>query len=140
MRLEYHSLGSRRFLQRCTEVTSPPFHGFLQFPFVALDRIVRLLELQQQLRSQFEFCHLERLGDEIVDAGFNRAESILLAVEPGQHDDRQGQKLRVLADALSHLEPVQVWHSRIQEDQVDIEPQLGECLEPVASDFRLIAQ
>src|SRR5512132_3951720 len=61
---------------------------------------------------------VERLGEEVVGAGFKATHDTLVVLDRRDHDHRDVAQRRVGLDPLQHLDPVETWHLDIEEDEV----------------------
>ena len=87
---------------------------------------------------------LERLGDEVVGAGADRADRRLEAAERGDHDDRHVGPIG--DDALAQLEAVHALHVEVGDDDVEVllveqprAPRLAEVFHVTTNPRRVIA-
>ena len=78
-------------------------------------RLLRLCTPQCGAGPCEQFLHPERLGDEIIRAGVERGDLVLLGVPHGEHDHRD---LAEGSDPADHLGAVEVGQAQIQQHQV----------------------
>jgi hypothetical protein len=80
------------------------------------------LTQQEQVRERTtdrdrQRVELDRLDDEVIGAGPDRADGIVERAMPGDHD---GEDVGVaLPDLLAQLEPVEIRHVNVGDDHVD---------------------
>ena len=127
-------------LQRGAQAGRPLRDGFLEVRLVALQRILRLLHLQQRGGPDAELGLVYGLGDEIVGARLDGAQPVLAADHRGDHDHGHVAGVRILADAPAHFVAVESGHDDVEQNEVGAEPQLRERLDAVARGFRLVPQ
>ena len=60
----------------------------------------------------------ERLSDVIDTAGLKPADDLRRLGEPGHEDNRNACKLRQALHSPACLEPVELWHDGVQENEV----------------------
>ena len=84
---------------------------------------------QRPFHASQEFDRVERLDDVVVRP--RRKPQDLVGGEGlrGQHDDAGGRRSRITTQALGHLEPIELRHHHVEEDQVRTE--LDGLVEPL---------
>ena len=90
-------------------------HGFFQRFAVVLRFEVQQPHFQNIVNARPKFGHIERLADEILGAGFERAQ--LVARLRGDHQDRQIAVAFDLLQPFHHLESIHAGHLEIEQDQ-----------------------
>ena len=92
-----------------------------------LQRAVRLLELgverldpQQRAHPRQQLGLVDRLGEEIVGAGFDALDTLFAGVECGDHHHRQDPPGGSFADAPAHLVAGHARHHDVEQDQVGL--------------------
>ena len=83
---------------------------------VVLELLVQQPHFQHVVDARLDLDQIERLADEILGAGLQRAQ--LVAGLRGEHDDRQIAVGVVRLQAFHHLEAVHARHLQVEQDQV----------------------
>jgi hypothetical protein len=83
---------------------------------------------QQRVQARSDLRERERLDHVVVGAGLQAADAVVDLVARGEHADRHF--VAGLAQALEHLEAVEVGHAQVQEDDGGVHP--GGRFEPGA--------
>ena len=91
-------------------------HRLLELLAVVLEPLVQQPHLQHVVDARPHFDQVERLADEILRAGLQRAQ--LVARLGGDHEHRQIAVRVVGLEAFHHLESVHAGHLQIEQDQV----------------------
>ena len=107
---------------------------------IALHLVLRLLHLQKRCRAHAQLGFVDRLGDEVVRAGFDRVQPMLPRLERRHHDDGHVAPGRILADAPAHVEAVEPRHDDVEEHEIDAELKLGEPFDAVARRLDFVPQ
>ena len=81
-----------------------------------LELLVQQPHLQHVVDARLDFDQIERLADEILRAGLQRAQ--LVTRLGREHDDREVAVGIVRLEALHHLESIHAGHLQIEQDQV----------------------
>ena len=131
MREVLQPLRFRHLLERGAQARGALPDQLFEMRLLTLQRILRVLELQQRRGANPELGLLDGLGDEIVGAGLDRRQPIVAAGHRGQHDDGNVGANRVVAKPAAHLEAVQAGHHQIEQHEVDAEMNLGEAFDAV---------
>ena len=80
--------------------------------------VVVALDPQRGTRRAQQLALVERLGQEVVGAGLDRALDLLLVAAGGDHHDRQEGRRGRLADPPAHLVAVDAGHHDVEQDEV----------------------
>src|SRR5689334_9953840 len=75
-------------------------------------------ERQVSADAGHQFGVVERLGDVVHAAAFQRANNQALVVCRGKEDDGNLRPIRVLANAAANLEAVHLRHEQVEQDEV----------------------
>ena len=94
----------------------PFLHRLLQHLVVVLELLVQQPHFQHVVDARLDFDQVERLADEILGAGLQRAQ--LVAGLGGDHEDRKVAVGIVGLEAFHHLESVHAGHLQVEQDQV----------------------
>ena len=76
------------------------------------------LEPRQRAHARDQRQLGNRLGQEIVGAGFEPAHAVGRLVERGDHDHRNVMRCRVGLEPAAHFEPVHVRHHHVEQDEI----------------------
>ena len=76
------------------------------------------LQPRQRAHARHQHDVGDRLGEEIVGAGFQPAHAVGGAVERGDHHDGNEMRRRVRLQPAAHLEAVHVGHHDVEQDDV----------------------
>jgi len=113
-------------------------HRLLQEGLIPPKRVPGFLRLQQRRQTDSEFCQVDRFGDKVICARFDRTEPGLFAGQSRHHNDRDLVKIRIIANLFGHFEAVHSGHRRIQKYEVYLQLHLGQRFDSVPSTFRLV--
>ena len=101
---------------RSGQLSGPFLHRLFQHLAVILDFLVQQPHFQHVVDARQHFGQIERFADEILRAGFQRAQ--LVARLGGDHEDRKIAVRFDFLQAFHHLESVHAGHLQIEQDQV----------------------
>ena len=127
-------------LERGAQAGGALLDRLLEMRLMALQRVLRLLHLQQRGGPDAKLGFVDRLGDEVVGARLDRAQPIVAARHRGHHDHRHVAGVGILPDAPADLVAVHARHDDVEQHEVGAEPQLRERFDAVARRFRLVPQ
>jgi len=94
----------------------PFLHRLFQHLVVILEFFVQQPHFQHVVDACLDFDQIERLADEILCAGLQRAQ--LVARLGGDHQDRKVAVRIVGLEAFHHLESIHAGHLQVEQDQV----------------------
>ena len=134
------TLGLGHLVERLPQTRGPPLDDLFELRLGALERVQRVLHLQQRRRTDAELRLVDRLGDEVVGAGFDRKQAILPRRLRGDHDHRHIVTVGIPADAAAHFETVHGRHHHVEQHEVDVQAQFGESLDAVARRLGLVSE
>ena len=99
-----------------------------------------VLHLQQRRGTDAELGLVDRLGDEVVGAGFDRKQAVLPRRLRRDHDHRHIAAVGIPADAAAHFEAIHRRHHHVEQHEVDVQAQFGEPLDAVARRLGLVSE
>ena len=108
-------------VERLAQARRPLLDHLFEARLVGFQGVLRLFHLQQRRRTDAELGRVDRLGDEIVGSGLDRAQSILSAHHRGDHDYGNIAAGRIPADATTNLKTIEARHHDVEEHQIDAE-------------------
>ena len=115
-------------------------HIVFEVRLIALQLVLRLLHLQQRRRPHAQLGLVDRFGDEVVRARFDRVQPVLPGLERRHHDDGHVAARGILPDAAAHIEAIEPWHDDVEQNEIDAELKLGEPFDAVARRFDLVPE
>ena len=86
--------------------------------FGAVELVGVALDAQQRADARPQLGRVERLADEIVGAGLDPADAARGVVERRDEHDRNEPRGRILLDRPTRLEPVDVRHHHVHQDEI----------------------
>ena len=98
------------------QLGGPFLHRLFQHLVVVLELLVQQPHFQHVVDARLDFDQVERLADEILRAGLQRAQ--LVAGLGGDHEHRQVAVRIVGLEGFDHLESVHAGHLQVEQDQV----------------------
>ena len=98
------------------QLGGPFLHRLFQHLVVVLEFLVQQPHFQHVVDARLDFDQIERLADEILGAGLQRAQ--LVAGLGGEHEDRKVAVRVVGLEAFHHLESIHAGHLQVEQDQV----------------------
>ena len=105
-----------------------------------LKLVILLLDAEHAANARAQLDPADRLGKELVGAGLQPSHQVLLGVERGHENDRNGAEALVGLQPLADLEPVHARHHDVLQDQIRCEiGHLAQCLLAVFGKRQLVS-